>query len=149
MATQLDSFDRAAFEFKRLAYQFDQSMAMVAMRVAYTGHNLAIKYSSGPVKSKDMVETRPFSLRHASPLLPPDIINVQTGDFLRDWQTGGRRTANGYDIRIRNDNFVTQFFGGTRYSHARPIEDTLRSEIGESAEQEVQDAVGRLLSGYA
>lgn len=144
-----NDFDRAVYDLTRLQYQLDNSLKLAALRIAFHGHQQAIKYSSGPVKAQEMRKTRPFSkLRHAAPLLPPDIMNAQTGAFRDAWLTSGKRDDDGYDIQFRNDNFVTQFLGGTRYMHERPIEDTLRQIIGGNAEHEVEDAVGRLMQSY-
>lgn len=144
---RVDSFDDAVRQLTILNAKLDRSIRIASMRIVHDAVAKAKRYSSGPVKQKELRKRdHPFARRHPGPLLPPDIINEQTGDFKEDWKgTGPTKSASGFDLQVRNDNPVTEFFGGTRFMWERPIEDRLRNEIADDAASEVNDAITRLL----
>jgi hypothetical protein len=145
----LRSFDEATRAVIVLQNRLETSMRICAMTIVRDGYELAKKYSDGPVKAKDMRKDRPFAKWHPGALLPPDIINFQTGAFYRDWRAAQpRRTPDGFEGQIINDNPVTEFFRGTRFMWDRPIEERLVGEVADMAQARINDAVERLFNGY-
>lgn len=78
-------------------------------------------------------EDNPYAKRHGIPLRPPEIINEQTGDFLRAWRTDPVETDwEGVHGAIINDDkaadFLNQTWGGSRSTmFRRPIKDEVES----------------------
>jgi len=146
----ITDFTDANRKIVMLRAQLQTNLRIAAMRTVQAGYDRAIVRSSGRIKAKDMRKTRPFAKWHPGALLPPDIINSQTDGFRQDWRAiGPVTTQNGFEGQIRNDNPVTKFFSGTRFMHARPIEEELTHEVADIGVREMTDAVQRLLQHYA
>ena len=67
----------------------------------------------------------PYAVRHGKPLLPPEIINTQSGEFKAAWymdaprSTDGGKTISGSVI---NDSEVADYLEfGTKKMFARPL----------------------------
>lgn len=93
--------------------------------------------SSGGRSSRTLARMdHPYATRHGSPLLPPEIINVQSGEFLASWKA--ERTPEGG--RVINDSPVADFLQfGTKYMVARPIATVLTEELADNAERRIND----------
>ena len=101
---------------------------------------LAVGRSSGPYSSGDLATLgHPYSRRHSSPLLPPEIINVQTGDFRRGW----RVAKLGYSASVFNEDPKGTYLElGDEKMIARPIWDG----IEETAVDLLADAFDRRIT---
>lgn len=85
----------------------------------------AMQESSGPYSQAELTQMdHPYARRHGSPQLPPEIINVQTGQFRADWKVEPvMLNRNEIVARTINENHVADFLQfGTKHMFARPIQ---------------------------
>jgi hypothetical protein len=108
----------------------------------------AMALSSGPYSLGELAAMdHPYAKRHGVPLLPPEIINVQTGDFRRAWR-GGMTLPFGDDLegQITNDNWVSDYLtqpaGGHRSNmFQRPIDKEVEDDVPSMVENRVNQRV--------
>lgn len=102
----------------------------------------ARRLSSGTRSSARLRQMdHPYARRHGTPLLPPEIINVQSGEFLSAWHR--RRTSEGG--QVINDSSVADFLkSGTPRMFARPIDIVLTTKLADHAEHRINSILKAL-----
>lgn len=130
---RIDTVDRA---IDHAVFQAVEATIEQAVQVAR-------ERSSGPFSLSQLAKKDfPYAKRHGSPLLPPDMINAQSGEF-RDAWTGrmtGARTG-----EIRNDAPHADFLQfGTKHMFRRPIKEAVEAEAEQILTTELAESFSRL-----
>lgn len=115
-----------AARLKTIASRVVPAMSDACDYVLAAGRKSAIVYSSGPYSQEQLdAWENPYSRRHKGmpPVrLAPEIINIQTGEFIRSWKTVKTVTNNDMTIRIFNtSDHAKDFETGNFRMIARPI----------------------------
>lgn len=106
--------------------------------------------STGPYSTRQLAAMdHPYARRHGSPRLPAEVINVQTGGFLRRWRTAGPVPhGTGYRGSVRNDaDYAGYLDTGTKRMFRRPVADAALSAARPACEARVEAALDAALEG--
>ena len=112
-----------------------QAFAEAMGGIADDALRAAIRRSSGKLSDRTR-KRRPFATRHGRALVDPSRINVGTGAFRRDWESSSGADS----AQLRNDNPVTDFFGGTKTMLTRPIQSALEQDLIVPIDRRMADA---------
>lgn len=106
----------------------------------------AREMSAGPFSSRELKRMdHPYATRHGSPMLPPEVVNLQSGEFYHSWWT--RQFADGG--QLRNDSKVADFLQyGTETMFARPIAEKLGEKLADHAERRLNEEGRKLDERY-
>jgi hypothetical protein len=106
--------------------------------------------SQGPLSQPTLdKEDNPYAKRHGTPQRDPSIINEQTGDFLRSWDTVFADIyGDSIESAIVNDSpeadYLNQTWGGSKSTmFRRPVKDKVEELVTPKFEKNVQDALDR------
>ena len=105
--------------WRSFAEKFKADVRKADYKTARDGVTVAQKYSSGPFSLAELARMdHPYARRHSAALLPPSIINAQTGKFKAAWDAKKQPVPT-----IFNSDPIAIFLEkGTRYMVARPID---------------------------
>lgn len=131
-----------------LAGEFEKACAQALTEAMRDTLVEAGRLSSGPYSLEDLARMdHPYAVRHGSPLLPPEIINRQSGEFASEWKrTPILGSPEEPRMQVRNDSRVADFLKyGTRRMFARPIE----GELEVYAEEQIARRLAMRLTAWA
>lgn len=142
---------QAANRVRQLDKVIDGTIARAFTAAINDGLHDARELSSGPFSLAELRKRDyPYATRHGSPLLPPAMINAQSGEFREKWRGQHTAVAAGGVFQLRNDSSVADFLNaGTPAMFRRPIADVLTVKLADHAEKRVNEAGARLNKRYA
>lgn len=108
---------------------------------------VALALSSGTRSLKELAKLdHPYALRHGRPLLPPHVINKQSGQFYSAWKVlAVKVTSRGIFGRVLNDDWKAGLLrDGTDKMFPRPIDDAVKAYIRPRFERRVRAALRNL-----
>lgn len=77
-------------DLARLAESLRLAAKFAVIETAYAARARAVELSSGPHSYADLAALgHPYALRHGSPKLDPNVVNVQSGQFRAAWEVTG------------------------------------------------------------
>lgn len=105
------------------------------------GFNKAIELSSGTMSIGQLKDLdHPYARRHGMSLLPPEVINTNSGEFLESWKLGEVETTNKKvtgDItnNSRVADYLTQPDGSDKSNmNVRPIDKSVEEYVEQQLE---------------
>lgn len=126
--------------------------AKAVVRQAVTeGKARAYEWSSGPYSLAQLAKMdHPYARRHATPLLDPATINVQTGTFRRHWAyQAPYETSTGIKGSVYNDAEIADtLMSGTWLMHRRPIDDRLGVYMFDLAKREMDVRISAAIKRF-
>lgn len=143
--------NEALRQMKQLEKQATRLGYDSAQRIAAEGLKRAQVLSSGPYKQAALTQMgHPYAVRHGRGvrvvvMLPPEVINIQNGGFLRAWKTKIAKTAGGYVVHVINESTAAEWLrAGTSKMVARPLDKELSTQMGPVRDKELKALSERL-----
>ena len=127
-------------QFDKLKRDIKKQTLLAERKTVRDANKKAVQLSSGPG-----YVGHPYSRKASSPPDNPEIINVQSGDFRKDWRSACSATGDGIQGQISNRNRVADWLDkGTRLMIPRPIRHAITQFVLKVREKNLTDRIKRL-----